>query len=273
MVCECSSSLLSVESLTFFYGKKEVLKGASLALQRGLVYGLLGPNGSGKSTLMRCCLGFLSPLTGSVLLQGEDIRFVSPSVLAQKIAYIPQEEHCPFPFTVRELVSMGRTPHMGYRPYLNQHDKRRVEEVLVQLELTTLAEKNWKQLSGGEKQLALIARALVQDTPLVLMDEPTSALDFYNQIMVWQTLKTVAERGVTLLVCCHDPNHILWFCDQMLLMNEGRIVAGDEPQILCDKGALQELYGDSCLVGMIDGMRMVYPRPNSGMLKREEEIR
>ena len=273
MVCERSPSLLSVKDLTFFYGKKEVLKGASLALEPGLVYGLLGPNGSGKSTLMRCCLGFLSPLTGSVLLKGEDVRTVSPSFLAKSIAYIPQEENCPFPFTVRELVSMGRTPHMGYRPYLNQHDKKRVQEALEQLELTALAEKNWKQLSGGEKQLALIARALVQDTPLVLMDEPTSALDFYNQVMVWQTLKTVAQGGVTLLVCCHDPNHILWFCDQMLLMSQGRIVASDEPHVLCDKGALQELYGDSCLVGTIDGVRMVYPRPNSGMLKHSRDAR
>jgi ABC-type cobalamin/Fe3+-siderophores transport systems, ATPase components len=253
-------AVFEVDSLRFSYGSREVLHDVSFAVERGEVCGLLGPNGSGKSTLFRCGLGFLKPRQGTVRANGLDVRKASPAVLAKQVAYIPQEHRQPFPFRVREVVQMGRTPHMNGFFRLSRRDLRKVDEAMERLGITDLADENCNRLSGGQRQLVMIARALAQDAPILLLDEPTSALDFNNQLVVWQTLREIASTGVAIVVCCHDPNHILWFCDRAVVLEQGRILFDGSAVQLGDGSCLQTLYGAGCTVSKTAGLNIVHPR-------------
>lgn len=251
---------LTVEDLHFSYGAHEVLTGVTFHVRQGTVCGLLGPNGSGKSTLFRCCLNFLPPAQGRITVGGVDVRGLSPSGLARRVAYIPQEHRQPFPFTVRELVRMGRTPYVKFFWGLSGQDEARAEEAMERLGIAPLGELPCNRLSGGQRQLVLLARALAQDAGVLLLDEPTSALDFNNQLLVWRALRAIAAEGVSVLVSCHDPNHILWFCEQAVILDQGRVLADGEPGRVCVESHLQKLYGPGCRVGTASGLRVVYPR-------------
>lgn len=262
-----SVTALEVRNLSFRYGTRPVLDRASLGVASGVVCGLLGPNGSGKTTLFKCCLNFLKAAAGEVRVNGRVTARLSPAALARLVAYVPQEHRQAFPFPVREMVRMGRTPHMGGLSGLlglegrNAHAADAAEDAMRRVGIAHLADAPCNQLSGGQRQLALIARAVAQDTPLMLLDEPTSALDFQNQMEVWNTLRQVAAQGVAVVVCCHDPNHILWFCDQVALMQNGRVLASGEPRAVLHDDALAALYGDACGRGTLHGGRLpvIYP--------------
>ena len=253
------SSALTVENVHFSYGKKSVLRGISLSVPRGSVCGVFGPNGSGKTTLFRCCLGLVRPQQGTILADGEDIATLSTRHLARRIAYVPQEHNPGFPFSVREIVAMGRTPHMGSFFRLRTKDSAVVERAMDVMGIRDLAAEPYFALSGGQRQLAALARAFAQEAPLMFLDEPTSALDFSNQVIVWQALRRIAGQGVTVLVCCHDPNHILWFCDDVAILRQGRIaVAGKTGETLTAE-VLQSLYGMEIEVCTVDGRLMARP--------------
>ncbi len=253
-------SALDIRGLTFSYGQTRILDDVSLSVKSGEICGLLGPNGSGKSTLFRCCMGFLHPEQGQVQVHGVNIAHMKPSTLAGYVAYVPQEHRQPFPFTVREMVLMGRTPRMSGWFRLNRRDERIAEEALDRIGIAHLADQPCSQLSGGQRQLVLIARAMAQQTPLILLDEPTSALDFSNQLAVWNVLQEVAAKGVAVLVCCHDPNHILWFCDRAAVMHEGRICATGGSAEVITEDVLQRIYGPQCVRISTGENIMVCPR-------------
>lgn len=238
---------LVVRGLSFSYGTVPVLRSIDLEVGRGEICGLLGPNGCGKTTLFRCCMGFLHPEDGQVHICGTSIAHLRPSALAHLAAYVPQEHRQPFPFTAKELVLMGRTPHMNGWFTLGKNDDALAREAMERIGIAHLADQVYSRLSGGQRQLVLIARALAQQTPLILLDEPTSALDFSNQLAVWQALRDIASQGVAVLVCCHDPNHILWFCDKAAAMHEGRIIASGAPHTVITQEILQTLYGSRCM--------------------------
>ena len=252
--------ILTISHLHFAYGIQEVLNDISFGIERGRVCGLLGPNGSGKSTLFRCCLGFLKPRRGTVKAGGLNVRTAHPSVLAKRVAYIPQEHRQPFPYKVREVVQMGRTPHMSGFFHLSKKDIEKVENAMARMGISHFADEICNHLSGGQRQLVLIARAIAQDAPIMLLDEPTSALDFNNQLLVWRALRDIASTGVTILVCCHDPNHIMWFCDQAVVLEQGRVIFDGSPQLLGDGASLHELYGSDCTVSQVSGLNFVHPR-------------
>jgi len=235
---------LEIRNLHFSYGTRKILDAFSLRIRMGEVCGLLGQNGCGKSTLFRCCMGLLHPQDGQIFANGKSIAHLSPSELARHIAYVPQEHHQPFPFTVREMVLMGRTPRMAGWFRLKRKDVSIAQESMERIGIADLSEQPCNQLSGGQRQLVLIARALAQQTPVMLLDEPTSSLDFSNQLAVWRILREIAKQGVSILVCCHDPNHLLWFCDSAAVMAEGKIFAEGPPQDIITPQTLRHIYGE-----------------------------
>ncbi len=254
-----ASPALEARGLAFSYGSKAVLRDISFSVPQGSVTGLFGPNGSGKTTLFRCCLGLLHPQAGSVSIAGQNVRGLGIAELARRVAYVPQEHRPGFPFLVREVVAMGRTPRMRRFFSLTRADLAIVEEAMEKTGIRELADEPCTKLSGGQRQLAYLARALAQEAPLMLLDEPTSALDFNNQMLVWKTLRRIAQEGVTALVCCHDPNHILWFCDSVAVLRQGRMPAfGPSGEVLTGE-LLRDLYGPGLEIREVDGKPLVRP--------------
>ncbi len=252
---------LTVSNLSFKYKKKPVLHDVSFTIPRGSICGLLGHNGSGKTTFFKCCMNVISPYSGCIEAYGKKLQHLPPAKLAQRIAYVPQEYKQVFPFTVRDVVAMGRTPHMAARfggfGQITSTDREHVQQALERTHLTHLAEESCNTLSSGQRQLVFIARALAQNSPIMLLDEPTSALDFSKQVAVWTLLQEIAIQGVSILVCCHDPNHILWFCDKVVVLHQGTVLKTGIPKTVLDIDMLHTVYGSSCTLGTT---RVVYPQ-------------
>ena len=251
---------LDIRSLSFSYGRKSILRKVSLTVRPGAICGLLGPNGSGKSTLFRCCMGFLHPQEGHIHVRGVNIAHMPPSELARHVAYVPQEHRQPFPFLVRDMVLMGRSPHMTGCFPVKKNDLDIATGAMERIGISHLADTACNQLSGGQRQLVLIARAMAQQTPLILLDEPTSALDFRNQLAVWKVLREVAEQGVAVLVCCHDPNHILWFCDRAAVLHQGSLLVEGPAREALAQDTLSKVYGGECVRLSTASMDMVCPQ-------------
>lgn len=260
---------LAVRGLSFSYGRRTILRNITLFVRPGEICGLLGPNGSGKSTLFRCCMGFLHPEEGSIRVRGTNIAHMRPAELARHVSYVPQEHRQPFPFPVREMVLMGRSPHMSSWFRLTKKDRDIADEAMERVGIAHLADTACNQLSGGQRQLVLIARAMAQKTPLILLDEPTSALDFSNQLAVWKALREAAQQGVAVLVCCHDPNHILWFCDRAAVMHEGSILSEGPAEEALTAQVLRHVYGPRCQRVSVDGMDMVRPEDAETLSSRK----
>lgn len=251
---------LEIKDLCCHYGHFQALKDVSLKLQSGRICGLLGPNGSGKTTLFRSCLKLNKISGGDILMERQSILSLSPSKLAQLASYVPQEAKMTFPFSVREVVMMGRSPRMKSFIRTSKKDRDVVDAALEDIGISHLANKMANCLSGGQRQLVLIARAVAQESSLMFLDEPTSALDFQNQIVVWKTLRKLRNQGFTIVVCTHDPNHILWFCDSVLLLKKGKVLAYGEPLTVMKQETLNQLYEGACIRGEVNQkIPMVYP--------------
>lgn len=234
------------ENLHFSYDETEILHGVSAGLPAGDIYALFGPNGSGKTTLLKCLAGLLKPHEGEISICGKSLRKASPRDASRLMSYVPQEHQLSFPFSVREIVLMGRTPHLGGVRGPAAEDVQMANDAIERVGITALADRPYTQLSGGQRQLVMIARALAQDTPVVILDEPTSALDFKNQIHIWKMLSMLKEQGKTVIVCTHDPNHVLWFCDTVLVLCQGELLRqGPVREVMADE-LLNQLYGDIC---------------------------
>ena len=253
--------MLSVQHLGFSYGKRQVFSDISFSALEGELCGLFGPNGSGKTTLFKCCLGLLPLQAGSVQINGKDIRLLSLRDLARLASYVPQEHRPPFPYSVREVVLMGRTPHMGGIFGIRAIDREKTMDIIDLLGLDEFADHPYNELSSGQRQMVLIARAIAQETRIMFLDEPTSALDFSNQVHIWALMRTIVESGTTILACSHDPNHVAWFCDRVVVMDEkGSIVANGPPAEVISEPVLDTIYPDTCAVRRVDRVQMVLPR-------------
>ncbi len=236
--------VLQVEDMNFHYphAKKNTLEQVSFSIKANSLCGLLGPNGSGKSTLFRCCMNFLKPQQGSIKLNNEDISTLSPKKLAKLISYVPQEHKQPFPFLVEDMVLMGRTSRMASSLNVDKVDIFKANQAMERVGIRHLHHIPFNQLSGGQRQLVLIARALAQESSLMLLDEPSSALDFSNQVLLWKLLKELTSDGITILVCSHDPNYILWFCSELIAMKEGKVLTQAHPNSLINGDVFSQLY-------------------------------
>jgi iron complex transport system ATP-binding protein len=254
-----TQSLMTVTSLDFAYGQREVLRKVNLEIKAGELRGLFGPNGSGKTTLFKCCLGFLKSPPSAIKLKGKALPSYNLRDLAREVAYVPQEHGGTFPFTVREMVEMGRTPHAGAISVLTVRDKRVVDSALERVGLSHLQREDYNHLSGGQRQLVLVARALAQETTLMFLDEPTSSLDFSNQLRIWEMIKSIAREGLGVVICSHDPNHILWYCDAATALKDGEVLADGPAKEIISCGLLKTLYHRDINIASIDGRYIVYP--------------
>ena len=236
---------LTVKDLTYRYAKTAapVLQGISFTAESGDFLSVLGANGAGKSTLFRCLLGGLTDYTGAIELDGRDVRTLSRRETAEHIAYIPQIHRPTFGYSVLDTTLMGLTrqlsPFRSPTPEMEKH----AMDALGQMGVAQLAERNFATLSGGEQQLVLIARALCQQSDILVMDEPTSSLDYGNQLRVLERVRQLARQGYTVLLSTHDPQHALRFSQKVLALSGGQVAAeGDTAEVLTPE-LLRRLYG------------------------------
>lgn len=234
---------IEVKELSFAYGDHPVLHNVSFRVEKGEFLSILGPNGVGKSTLFRCMLGLLSGYTGQVLVDGKDARSFSVRETAKHIAYIPQSSHPIFNYSVLDIVLMGRTSGLSTFRSPGKKDCDRCHWALEKVGIPHLAQRCFHRLSGGEQQLVLIARALVQDAPILMLDEPTANLDFGNQLLVLEQAKTLAREGYTVIQTTHHPEQSYMFSDRILAVQRGRVLAEGTPGEVLTKDTMAALYG------------------------------
>ncbi|MBS0170011.1 MAG: ABC transporter ATP-binding protein [Nitrospira sp.] len=235
---------LDARDVTFSYGPRRVLDRVSLRVPRGRVLALLGPNGCGKSTVIKILLGLLRPQGGAVWLDGCNVTGLSIRDRARKMAYVPQAHTLSFPYRVSEVVLMGRFAHRHlFRQTYSADEYRLAQEAMERVGIAQLAGRIYTELSGGERQLALIARALAQGAGILVMDEPVSGLDFGNQLRLLREVRRLAEEGFTVLKSTHFPDHAFLSSDEVVLMHQGKVVIQGSPEVAMTKERLQLLYG------------------------------
>jgi iron complex transport system ATP-binding protein len=235
---------LEAEALSFRYHAEPVLTGLSLRLAPGERAALLGRNGSGKSTLLNLAAGVLRPQGGCLRLNGTDLAAIPPRERARQVAMVAQTLSVPPAFTVRELVSLGRTPYLSALRGERAEDSAAVARAMEQAQVAELAGRFISEVSGGERQRAALAMALAQDPALLLLDEPTSHLDIHHQMALLNLVRSLNQReGTTVLAAMHDFNlAALWF-DRLLLLDEGRIVADGPPAAVLEAERIERVFG------------------------------
>ena len=244
---------LAAQDLSFGYPGETIGAGVSVTVATGKALALLGPNGGGKTTLLKTLLGLLKPHAGMVTLDGHSLTDMSVSERAQLIGYVPQAHSGAFAFAVRDVVLMGRTVHQGIFASPTSVDRCVVEEKLEELGIAHLADRPYTMISGGERQLVLIARALAQEPSYIVLDEPTASLDFGNQGKVMAQIKALTMKGLGVLFTTHDPNQAMRYADRVALLGDGRLVADGDPAGVLDATTLSRLYkGDVCVVQQKD---------------------
>jgi len=236
---------LCLEDGAFSYdGRRAIFSALNLSLHSGEIFCLLGPNGCGKTTLLRCLNGLLPLATGKVVLDGQGLDSLNEMERARRMAFVFQEENLLFSYSVLEIVRMGRAPHLGFFASPSKKDTQIAEAALETVGLADLREKPYTEISGGERQLALIARALAQEPEILLLDEPTSHLDFGNQMLILETIHRLSEaRNLSVIMATHFPEHALLVSNKVALMKAGSFVAEGQADRVITAAALKDLYG------------------------------
>ncbi len=244
-----NKSAVKIKSLSFGYGKEAVLKKIDISLDAGEIVGIIGPNGSGKSTLVRLVSGLLKPWSGEITVNDRPVLSYARNELARLVATVSQEPEREFPFTVREIVAMGRTPYTGRFAIEGKRDKEVIDAVMEAADIGSLAERFPHQLSGGERQRMMIARALAQEAEILLMDEPTTHLDINHQLEVNRlVLKMQSERNLSVLYVTHDLNIAAECCSRLVLLKEGELFAEGDPADVLTSDNIRAVYGCQSLV-------------------------
>ena len=221
---------------------RPVLRDVSFSVNSGEVLCILGANGAGKSTLFKSILGLIPLMGGNILVNGSNIRTWSRAKVARTIGYIPQANNPPFSYTVLDVVLMGRTAYLKSFQAPGKKDEAIAEQAIHQLGIYKLMNKRFLELSGGEKQLVLIARALTQCPQILIMDEPTAALDFGNQQLVLKQIHLLSSTGLSIIMASHFPDHAFLYAHQALLLKEGGIFAYGPPDDVVTEANLRALY-------------------------------
>jgi iron complex transport system ATP-binding protein len=234
--------ILEGRSLAIGYRDRLVGSGLDVALRTGEVLALLGPNGGGKTTLLKTLLGLLAPRAGEVRLGDRSLASYSSRERARRIAYVPQSHAATFAFTVETVVLMGRSAHGNLFSRPTGADRAVVARMLERFGIAHLAERPYTMISGGERQLALLARALAQEPQFIVLDEPTASLDFGNQGKVMREIRALAKSGHGVLFTTHDPNHALRAADRAYLLREGARIADGPVATVLNREQLEALY-------------------------------
>ena len=253
---------MQIENISFSYGERKVLKNISFEANFGEFLSILGANGVGKSTLFRCILGLLTPSEGRRVICGKDVADMSASELARLIAYIPQSHNPVFNYNVFDMVLMGTTAQTGKFSAPSKEHCKIAENALLRLGISHLAQRGYANLSGGERQLVLIARAIAQQAKILLMDEPSASLDFGNRLHVMQTVRNLTKEGYCVIQTTHDPEQAYLYSDKILAMHDGRVLAFGKPKDIFDASLISKLYGVEVEVYNIqnDKLRVCIPK-------------
>lgn len=237
-----TKSVVEAFDVTFRIGRATLLDGVSLGVAAGEVTALVGPNGAGKSTLLRVLAGDIAPTAGSVLLDGRPIKEYRAAELALRRAVMPQQTLLQFAFPARDVVAMGRGPHIRAGRGSRAQDEQVVESVMEQTDTVSLAERAFPTLSGGEQQRVSFARVLAQATPVLLLDEPTASLDIRHQEMVMAIARSAAEAGAAVVVVLHDLNLAAGGADRIAVLSRGQLTAYDTPWSVLTEELLSEVF-------------------------------
>lgn len=244
---------LACSALAYGYGRRTVGSGVSLAVAPGEVVCLLGPNGGGKTTLFKTLLGLLPAQAGSIMLGRDPLADLSRAEVARRVAYVPQAAGGYFPFSVREVVLMGRAAHLGAFSGPAVADRQLAEKAIARVGIAHLAHAEFTRISGGERQLVLLARALAQAAPIIVLDEPTANLDFGNQVRVLAEIRRLAADGVGILWATHAPDHVLECADRVALVASGGLKSYGATDAVVDGAALSDLYGVAIEIRSLPG--------------------
>ena len=243
---------IQIQNIVFNYSSVKILDEVSIELKDSEILGILGPNGAGKTTLIRCVNKILNPTSGVIAYDDIDSKTMSRMEIAKKVGYVPQCTENPFPSTVMDTVLMGRRPHSGWRS--SPSDVKKTLEILELVGIKNLAMRNFTELSGGQQQKVILARALVQETNTLLLDEPTSNLDIRQQLEIMEIMSTlVLKKGISAIMAVHDLNLAAQYADRIVLMKDGYVFdVGDCFSVLTPEN-IMEVYGVESVVKEEDG--------------------
>jgi len=251
------TSTLVASHLVVSRGGTTLLNDVSLSVQSGELLAVLGPNGAGKSTLLGTIAGDFPPSSGSVRINEQELSSLAPRELARVRAVLPQQIAISFPFTVREIVAMGRSP------WLNEHDDERIAAAMQRLEVTSLASRTYQTLSVGEQARVSMARVLAQDTPLLFLDEPTAVLDIGQQERFLAIARSLVDEGRGVIAVLHDLNVAMRFATKVLVLHQGRCVASGDPRTVLTDALLSDVYHQKIRVtSTTDGRSVILPDHN-----------
>lgn len=249
----------TLSDLTVRLGRRDVIGGISATLSPGALIGVIGPNGAGKSTLIRALLGLLSPSRGSVAMDLAPVSTLRRKVIARSVAYLPQGQTLHWPLTVERLIALGRLPHLAPMSRVRPEDLAIIEAAMARTDVAHLRSRSATELSGGERARVLLARALAVGAPGLIADEPLASLDPGHQIDVMELLAREAATGSLVITVLHDLTMAARYCDRLLLLDQGTLVADGPPLAVLTPDRLRSVYGISAEVGLSAGLPIVVP--------------
>jgi iron complex transport system ATP-binding protein len=250
---------IAVDALDVQLGGRLVLREISTRLDAGMLIGVIGPNGAGKSTLARAMIGLVAPAGGRVMIDGAPLVSLGRAELARRIAYLPQGQQLGWPLSVARLVALGRLPHLAPFSRLSGEDRAAIDRAMARADVATLAGRTATELSGGERARALLARALAVEAPALIADEPLAALDPAHQLDVMALLAEESRQGRLVVAVLHDLTMAARFCQRLLLLSQGHLVADGTPAAVLTSALLAEAYGVRAWMGEAEGHRLVVP--------------
>lgn len=252
---------IEIKHLNFSYGKHRVLYDINLSIPDATLVNVLGPNGVGKSTLFRCILGLNTAYTGNIYINGNDLRKLSIRERANEISYIPQSHAPIYNYEVLDVVLMSTSADIGMLRSPHKRHRQRAYEALERVGIAHLAERTYTQISGGEQQLVLIARALAQNTKTIIMDEPTSALDYGNTIRVLSCVRQLTKEGLSIVQSTHQPDQAFLYSDKTLVLHQGRVHAFGDPKDVITNKIVSTIYNVDVEVNSLysDKVRVCIP--------------
>lgn len=254
------STQINIRNLHFSFKQNEpVLSDVNCTLNSGNMYGLIGPNGAGKSSLLKLILNILAAQQGTISINEKATSNFSRKLLAQQIAFVPQDTQINFEFCVEDIVRMGRNPYLGRFQTLSEQDYALVDTAIEKTELSHLRARKINTLSGGERQRVLIARAIAQNTPIILLDEATANLDIAHQLDVFYLCKQLSQEGKLVLAAIHDLNMAARFCDQLLLLAQKNIKAAGTPELVLSQENLKTFFAIEATLQNTDKSLSIWP--------------